>query len=70
MITTKYFIFFINSTQSLFHHLYVYNLNKSLPLPVLDPNEPDPTKMIPRLPTNDDGSFHIRNVERGARLVC
>jgi len=45
-------------------------LNKKLPLPALDPNEPDPAKMVPRLPSIEDDSFQIRNVERGARLVC
>jgi hypothetical protein len=63
-------MFFINSTQSLFHSLLVYNLNKSLPLPVYDPNEPDTTKMVPKLPLIGDDSFYVRNVERGARLVC
>lgn len=70
LLLTRDFMFFINSTQSLFHHLYVYNLNKSLPLPVYDPNEPDATKMVPKLPSIDEDSFYVRNVERGARLIC
>lgn len=70
MLLTRDFLFFINSTQTLFHSLYVYNLKKKLPLPVLDSSEPDATKMIPKLPTADGDSFHVRNVERGARLVC
>jgi len=70
MLITKEFVFFINSTQALFHHLYVYNLNKRLPLPVPDPNEPDMAKNIPKFPSIEESSFHIRNVERGARLIC
>jgi len=69
LLLTKDFMFFINSSQSLFHHLYVYNLNRSLPLPVADVKEPDPSKMTPKLPNMEDDSFHFRNVERGARLV-
>jgi hypothetical protein len=70
LLLTRDFMFFINSTQSLFHSLLVYNLNKSLPLPVCDPNEPDTTKMVPKLPVIGDDTFYVRNVERGARLVC
>lgn len=71
LLLTKQFLFFINSTQTLFHSLYVYNLKKALPLPCPDPNDPtDPSKSIPKLPTIDTESYHIRNVERGARLVC
>lgn len=70
LFITREFVFFINSTQALFHYLYVYNLNKNLPLPVLDPKDPDPSRAIPKLPTTEDDSFHIRNVERGTKIVC
>ena len=63
-------MFFINSTQALFHYLYVYNLNKNLPLPVVDAKDPDPSQAVPKLPTTEDDSFHIRNVERGTKIVC
>ena len=70
LFITRDFMFFINSTQALFHYLYVYNLNKNLPLPVVDAKDPDPSQAVPKLPTTEDNSFHIRNVERGTKIVC
>ena len=67
MLVTRDFLFFINGTLYL---MYVYNLNKELPKPVLDINDPDPSKAMPKLPLLEDNSFHVRNIERGSRLVC
>jgi hypothetical protein len=61
MTITSSFILFTTSTQSLFHHLYAYNLSKAFPLPDVSG--------MPKLPTTEDNSFYVRNVERGARLV-
>lgn len=61
MYLTPSFLLFTTSTQSLFHHLYAYNLSKAFPLP--------DSSGSPKLPTTEDDSFYVRNVERGARLV-
>ena len=70
LFISREFLFFINSTQALFHHLFVYNLNRNLPLPVPDSKDSDPSHIVPKLPGTEDDSFHIRNVERGAKIVC
>lgn len=66
LFVSRSFIFFINGTLYL---MYVYNLNKELPKAVLTLNDPD-AQAMPKLPKLEDDSFHVRNIERGARIVC
>ena len=45
----------------MFHNLLTYNLNK--PFPSSRGGE------LPSFPKSADQSFHVRNVERGAKIV-
>ena len=60
------FLAFVNSTSGLSHELYVYDLNKALPKPS-NIGSSDHPKLASLL--EDFGSFNVRAVERGSRLV-
>lgn len=69
-LLTQNFLAFVNSTAGLMHEMFMYDLNRPLPRPSLSADLSNPTSMAPKLASlSDSGSFNVRAVERGARLV-
>ena len=67
-LLTQNFLMFVNSTSGLSHQLFIYDLNKALPVPTTQTTGTDSAP--PQLASLDDsGNLNVRAIERGSRIV-